>query len=225
MRSRCVEKQQDPHAHGHAAGVRLLHVHVMSAQQRDVEPAEPSRGERGKLGVQIVRRGEVGERDLGRVEVVQLDKLPQQLLGGFGDRLRRVRVRRRRAADAPYRHAFNSSLTSDTPSPPRSISSTMALPTTAASAFPFSAFKWSWREMPKPAATGREVRPLTSLSSAGIPSGSSLRAPVIPVTVTQYTKPLEWEQIVLIRSGGVVGATMNTVSSAAERSHQIGRAS
>ena len=39
--------------------------------------------------------------------------------------------------------------------------------------------------MPKPAATGSSVWLLTCWMSSFIPAGISLRAPVIPVTVTQ----------------------------------------
>ncbi len=40
----------------------------------------------------------------------------------------------------------------------------------------------------------------------------------MPVSVTQYTNPLDRSAISSIRAGLVVGATMKTVSSAAERS-------
>ena len=43
----------------------------------------------------------------------------------------------------------------------------------------------SGREMPNPAAIGSSVWVLTRLISSVIPAGSSLRAPVMPVTVTQ----------------------------------------
>src|SRR5690242_4690368 len=157
----------------------------MPAQQRDLGPAQPARGVRGKLRVEVGGGGEEDAGDLVGVEVIELSQLLQQVGGGLVDGLRRVLASGGRAADSPYRHAFKSSLISDTPSPARSTSSTIALPTTAASSFPRSALRWSWREMPKPAATGSVVRFLSSPSSSAMPSGRSLRMPVIPVTVTQ----------------------------------------
>src|SRR5207302_2167610 len=109
----------------------------------------------GELRVQVWRRGEERGSDLGRVEVVEVDELGQKLLRRVDDRLGCVGGRRRGAADPPYRQAFNSSLTSATPSPARSISSTIALPTAAASTLPRNASMCAWREMPKTAAHDR----------------------------------------------------------------------
>ncbi len=77
----------------------------------------------------------------------------------------------------------------------------------------------SGREMPNPAAIGSLVCRRTCAKRSFIPGGSSFRAPVIPVTVTQYTNPLECSQIVESLSSAVVGATMKTVSRDAARSH------
>src|SRR5205807_4111891 len=167
-------QQQDTDAHRNPPWVRLLHVHVVSTQQRHLEPSQLARGQGRKLRIQVERRREVSERDLGGVEVVQPDQLAQQLLGGLGDGLRGVRACRGRAPNASYRHAFKRSLTSATASPPRSISFTIALPTAAASTVPRSERMCSGLEMPKPAAMGSCVCLRNSPNSSCMPSGSSL---------------------------------------------------
>src|SRR5260370_34152766 len=129
--------------------------------------------------------GEVGEACLVHLRFVQAHKLAEELLVGLRDRLRRVRIGGRRAPDPSHRQPFKSSLTSATGSPPRSISWTIALPTTAASAIPRSAFMCSAREIPKPAPIGSFVWRRTCANRSFIPGGSSFLAPLIPDTVTQ----------------------------------------
>src|SRR3981081_2274874 len=104
-----------------------------------------------------MRGGEVGKADLVLVEVVEARQLDQQLLRRLGYGFCSVHLGGGGAANPPPRHAFKSSLTRTTGSRPLSISATIALPTTAASAWPRRAFRCSGREMPNPAATGRLV--------------------------------------------------------------------
>src|SRR4029077_10888318 len=120
-------------------------------------PAQLPRRVRRKLGIQVRRGGEVGEADLRNVQVVQRDKLFEQFARGCGYRVRGIHLSCGGPADSPHRHAVSNSLTRAIPSPPLSMSLTMALATTAASASPRSAFMCSGREIPKPAASGRSV--------------------------------------------------------------------
>src|SRR5439155_4379429 len=168
-----------------ASRVRLSQVPVLATQQRRLEPSQAARGLGGELRVQILRGGEEGKADLRLVQGVGLDQIAQQLVGGLGDGIGGIRRGGCRAPDAPHRHAFKSSLTMGKGSLPASISATMALPTTAASAMPRKDFMCSGREMPKPAATGSSVRSRTLPTRSFSPAGRSLRTPVMPVSVTQ----------------------------------------
>src|SRR5258706_1512104 len=185
LRAVRVVEQKDTDAHRHAPWVRQRHLHVVAAQQGHLEPAELARSVGGELRVEILRGGEEGKANLRLVEGVGLDQLAEKLVGGLGDGLGGVSGRRGRAADAPHRHAFKSSLIKGSGSLPASISATTALPTAAASATPRRAFMFSAREMPNPAATGSSVRSRTLPTSSLRSAGSCLRAPVMPVSVTQ----------------------------------------
>ena len=135
---------------------------------------------------QVVRRREVGEADLGRVEVVEADQLAQQLLGRLDDRLGGVRRRGRRAADSSHRHAFSSSLTRRS----RVLARVDLVHDRAAHHSRVGDAAQRLHVLrPRDAEAGRD-RQLGVLAHLArrapcSPAGSSLRAPVMPVTVTQ----------------------------------------
>src|SRR4030081_1781378 len=55
-----VDEDEDPDAAGDAARVGVGDVHLLAADERDVDPAELARGHRGELAVQVGRGGEPG---------------------------------------------------------------------------------------------------------------------------------------------------------------------
>src|SRR6266853_2557927 len=96
--------------------------------------------------------------------------------------------------------------------PARSISSTSAEPTTAASANPPSTDTCPGSEMPNPMAMGRSVTRRTRRASAGNSSASCSFAPVTPVREIKYRNPLDDFAISARRSSVDVGAARKIVS-------------
>ena len=85
-----------------------------------------------------------------------------------------------------------------------------ALPTAAASATVPTVSTWRLSATPNPTAMGRLVCARTRLTKSGRSLGRSLRAPVTPVTLTQYTNPSASRQPSSMRSSVLVGASMPT---------------
>ena len=84
-------------------------------------------------------------------------------------------------------------------------------PTTAASAWPRRAARCALVDRPNPSARGTGVTAAHRFEQQRWRRPrSSRRAPVTPVTPTQYTKPAALEQMRARRSGVVVGATSGT---------------
>ena len=127
----------------------------------------------------------------------RLVRLERRALGSPGS-CRRVAAHGR-SGIAPLRRRH--------PPGPSPIASSSADPTTAASAWPRNAIRCSCVDRPKPSARGTDVRRRTESSNAIASSAMERRAPVTPVTPTQYTNPAAVEQIRARRSGVVVGAT------------------
>src|SRR6266481_2081739 len=81
-----------------------------------------------------------------------------------------------------------------------SISATMRLPTTAASACCQTSLTCSGVEIPNPTATGRSVNRLTRLTRLDAASDKLCLTPVTPARDTAYTNPLLASAISLMRS-------------------------
>ena len=87
-----------------------------------------------------------------------------------------------------------------------SITFTKALPTTAASAFKHISSICDLLETPKPTATGKSVNFLILSTRSSPRDETSVRAPVTPVTLSQYTKPSHFSNERLIFLSVLVGA-------------------
>ena len=92
----------------------------------------------------------------------------------------------------------------------RSIVSTIALPTTTASAKSPTSANCSEVEIPNPRATGNFVTRRRRFTSFRASSASCCRWPVTPVRDTAYTNPRDASAIRFSRSSGLVGAARNT---------------
>lgn len=122
-RSGRLDMQQNPNAtwHGSRDG------DLAGAEQRHVRHAQGSGGFGGKGARQIGRRGEDRRDDIIEiVDAVAVEDRAQQFLRGCQDLIGIVRIDRRRAADAAYRHA-NSPETGA-----NSVSPALSLPTPVA---------------------------------------------------------------------------------------------
>src|SRR3954447_19599359 len=92
----------DQHADDHRQ--RARHRHLARAQQRHAIEPELARGDRGELGVEVVREREDAAHDVGRAEAVAVHDLPHQRLGGVEDRVGLVAVDRGGAAEGKEAH-------------------------------------------------------------------------------------------------------------------------
>src|SRR3954449_143937 len=97
-----VRVVMDQHADDHRQ--RPGHRHLAGAQQRDAVEAELPGGDRGELGVEVVREREDAAHDVGRAERVAVHDLPHQRLGAVEDRVGLVAVDRRGAAEGEEAH-------------------------------------------------------------------------------------------------------------------------
>src|ERR1041384_4501738 len=97
-----------------------------------------------------------------------------------------------------------------------SISATIRLPTTAASACSQTSFTCSGVEIPNPTATGRSVNRFTRLPRFDAASDKLCLTPVTPVRETAYTKPVLASAINFRRSSVLVGATRKIKSMSAD---------
>mmetsp|Transcript_18390 Transcript_18390/g.51260 ORF Transcript_18390/g.51260 Transcript_18390/m.51260 type:complete len:278 (-) Transcript_18390:440-1273(-) len=104
--------------------------------------------------------------------------------------------------------AFSSVVAS---SPSSFMAFRMELPTTTPSAMLATPFTISGEEIPKPTARGRSVALRTRSKNSSRSGGSSVRAPVTPVTETQYKKVVAMSARAAIRLSLLVGATRGTL--------------
>src|SRR5439155_19131190 len=159
------------------------------AKQRHALPSgDGARGMRREIGVQVGRGREDRAGHVVGTDVVAVDERAQQLGGAITDQRGVVSLDRGRAANAAdHAVASRSARTRDDSScsPPRSIASISALPTTTASATPRSARTCSGREIPKPTATGAVAYRRTRATNVATSSASAARAPVTQVSDTQ----------------------------------------
>src|SRR5207249_2938295 len=170
------------------------------ADERHVGPAQPgARRVRGERGVQIVGHREPDVPNVVGPNAVQPDDGVEELERGAVDRLLVIPGDGRRAADAAHGHQPLPAAASDETNARRAsgrrsagaadTASSAALPTTTASATPRKDATCSGALMPKPTAMGSEVWRRTRATNSATSAPSARRAPVTPVSDTQYTNP------------------------------------
>src|SRR5689334_8404931 len=83
---------------------RPRHLHLARADQRHLAQPDPPRGHRGELGVQVGGAGEDAAHQVVHLQLVALEHLRDQLLGGLEDHVGVVRVDGRCATQGSQSH-------------------------------------------------------------------------------------------------------------------------